>query len=304
MKPNKLIFTCLALVMVASCQEATELPEVVTMEAIRNDFDVTLRGEVISTGDDITTRGFCWSSSPNPNVEDNDWKLDRKRGLGEFIITLDNIEANQTYYFKAFAVNSLGVDYGEVRKFRGPYDNAQNAVINSRGCVECDNYSVGDTFALDQKVYIVADVPMLKSAILSGEDVTKYCTSKIGDMKKLFQYQSSFNQDIKSWDVSNVTRMEYLFDDASNFNADIGNWDLSSVQNAYAMFRGATSFNQNIGEWDVSNIENMIYMFFNANTFNQDLSQWCVPNISSLPIDFNTNSALSSNNLPIWGTCP
>lgn len=304
MKLERLIFCFFFITTTISCQKATELPEVITREPIRSDYDVTLKGEVISTGDDITTRGVCWSNSPNPNTDDDNWQLDSQRGLGEFSITVEGIEANNNYFFKAFAVNSLGISYGEELKFRGPYDNVNNALVNSRGCIECDNYSVGDTFLLEQNIYVVADISMLTDAISSGEDLTKFCTSKITNMKKLFQNRNNFNQNISSWDVSNVTRMEYCFDGATSFNADIGNWDVGNVNNSYSMFRNAESFNQDIGNWEVSLMTNMIFMFFNATSFNQDLSQWCVPDIISTPNDFSTNSALSVNNLPVWGTCP
>jgi hypothetical protein len=48
----------------------------------------------------------------------------------------------------------------------------------------------------------------------------------------------------------------------------------------------------------------MTTMFNNALSFNQDLSGWCVSNVSSLPNDFKSNSPLTNQNTPIWGTCP
>jgi len=45
-------------------------------------------------------------------------------------------------------------------------------------------------------------------------------------------------------------------------------------------------------------------MFLNASSFNQDLTNWCVNNFSSEPDSFATNSPLTEDNRPIWGTCP
>jgi len=45
-------------------------------------------------------------------------------------------------------------------------------------------------------------------------------------------------------------------------------------------------------------------MFLMAGSFNQDLTQWCVSGHSVMPTNFATNSALTSANLPVWGTCP
>lgn len=38
--------------------------------------------------------------------------------------------------------------------------------------------------------------------------------------------------------------------------------------------------------------------------FNQNISKWCVSHIASQPSSFSTNSPLSSQNKPKWGTCP
>ena len=46
-------------------------------------------------------------------------------------------------------------------------------------------------------------------------------------------------------------------------------------------------------------------MFGGATNFNQDLTNWCVSNFQSEPDDdFATNSALTEDNKPVWGTCP
>ena len=45
-------------------------------------------------------------------------------------------------------------------------------------------------------------------------------------------------------------------------------------------------------------------MFNGATNFNQDLSGWCVSNITTEPSGFATNSGLTEENKPKWGTCP
>jgi len=47
----------------------------------------------------------------------------------------------------------------------------------------------------------------------------------------------------------------------------------------------------------------MRYMF-RSSPFNQSINFWCVTNIASEPTDFSTNSPLSPQNKPVWGTCP
>ena len=158
-------------------------------------------------------------------------------------------------------------------------ENPNGAEFNNKGCLECDNYITGESFIVGGVRYEVVDRTILDTAIANGDDLTRFCTSRIVDMLSLFEGNTNFNQDISSWDVSNVTDMMRMFYYASSFNQDIGNWDVGSVTNMERMFPAAYAFNQ-------------------------DLTQWCVSNFSSIPTDFSSFSGLSASNHPVWGTCP
>ena len=67
------------------------------------------------------------------------------------------------------------------------------ALINSKGCVECDKYAIGDMFTIDGVTYTVADRKMLNEALEKGEDLTKYCTSKVTRMNGMFQFWNCFS---------------------------------------------------------------------------------------------------------------
>ena len=97
--------------------------------------------------------------------------------------------------------------------------------------------------------------------------------------------------------------MRSMFDLAGAFNGNIGQWDVSAVTDFSALFSNASSFDQDIGSWDVSSGTNMALMFEGATLFDQDLSDWCVPQFPSEPSFFSLNSALSTANHPVWGTC-
>ena len=107
-------------------------------------------------------------------------------------------------------------------------ENSGNAQYNSRGCLECDNYTAGESFLLDGIRYKVADNAALTRAIEDDVDLTKYCTSKIVDMYLLFEGVYNFNQNISSWDVSNVTDMDYMFYNTFAFNQDLTQWCVSN----------------------------------------------------------------------------
>ena len=300
---KKLLILILPAVLMFSCNKVTEVPQVITSNAVITDTVVTLSGEVTFTGDDDnTTRGFCWSESQSPTTADEVW-IDNSTGLGLFNFSVDAIsllKPNTTYYCKTFAENEAGKSYGNEIVFTSP----NFAFINSNGCVECNNCTIGSTWRVQGAEYYVADRDAVLTAIANNDDLSKYITSNINDMSQLFIQEETFNQDISNWDVSNVTTMEKMFYDGSTFNQDISEWDVSGVTDMSLMFSKATLFNQDIGSWDVSGVTYMAYMFREATNFNQDLTQWCVSNFSSMPTDFSTSSALTASNHPVWGTCP
>ena len=67
-------------------------------------------GEVISEGDQNTTRGFCYSTTSNPTIS-NDTTMNGT-GLGVYSDTLQNLTPSTTYYVRAYVTNSMGTSYG------------------------------------------------------------------------------------------------------------------------------------------------------------------------------------------------
>ena len=71
----------------------------------------TTGGNISSDGGTtITSRGVCWSTSPNPTINDN--KLVNGNGTGSFTINLTGLAGGTTYYLSAFATNADGTGYG------------------------------------------------------------------------------------------------------------------------------------------------------------------------------------------------
>ena len=143
---------------------------------------------------------------------------------------------------------------------------------------------------------------MFSQASSFNQDLSLWNVSRVTDMSRMFSDASAFNQNISSWNVSNVTSMYFMFSDASTFDQDLSLWNVSRVTDMSGMFSDASAFNQDISFWDVSNVTNMYFMFHSATDFNQNLTSWNTINVTSCT-DFNTGSALTTEQLPTLGTC-
>lgn len=88
--------------------EATSNNNEVTFTSIKISGRITLEG-----GSEITSRGVCWSTNPNPTINDNPII----ETSNTFSSTVTNLTADTKYYFRVFAVNSYGVSYAAEQTF-------------------------------------------------------------------------------------------------------------------------------------------------------------------------------------------
>ena len=92
--------------------ESVSLPIVIT-DTISNitALSATCGGNVTNDGGaPVTARGVCWSSSPNPTLNDNHTTDDN--GLGSFTSYISGLMLDSTYYVRAYATNCIGTGYG------------------------------------------------------------------------------------------------------------------------------------------------------------------------------------------------
>ena len=74
-------------------------------------------GNVTSDGGlTVTSRGVCWSTSPNPVLNVN-YMTSNGSGTGTFTSNITALSPNTTYYVRAYASNSAGTTYGEQKTF-------------------------------------------------------------------------------------------------------------------------------------------------------------------------------------------
>jgi len=66
-------------------------------------------------GSDITARGVCWNTSPNPTTEN--YFTNEGPGTGSFTSNLTNLQPATTYYVRAYATSSDGTVYADELSF-------------------------------------------------------------------------------------------------------------------------------------------------------------------------------------------
>jgi uncharacterized protein (TIGR02145 family) len=76
----------------------------------------TSGGTILSDGGaSITSRGVCWSTSPNPTIADS--KTTDGMGIGNYTSNITGLTESTTYFLRAYATNSAGTAYGDEFSF-------------------------------------------------------------------------------------------------------------------------------------------------------------------------------------------
>ncbi len=117
------LFRLVALIaLIWGCQKenATEnqtIP-IVTTKPVTNITQTTAAtgGNITANGGaEITSKGICWSTNTTPTIDAN--KTTDGIGSENFVSTVTGLNANTTYYVRAYAINKLGVGYGNIISF-------------------------------------------------------------------------------------------------------------------------------------------------------------------------------------------
>ena len=105
-------------------------------------------------GVDITARGVCWDTSPEPTLNDS-LSIDGN-GSGQFTSQLGRLSPETRYYLRAYASNSVGTAYGQELEFTTVQGKPELPVVTT------------------EDVVLVTD-----SSAISGGDVTEDGGSEI-----------------------------------------------------------------------------------------------------------------------------
>ena len=114
-----LIMMGFVLILTNSCKKDINVPELFTTQISAITETSAMCGGYINKLSDkdasITERGVCWSTNQNPTISDN--KTSEADGSGSFTSSITGLNANTTYYVKAYATNKAGTGYGNTISF-------------------------------------------------------------------------------------------------------------------------------------------------------------------------------------------
>ena len=132
------------------------LPSISTLSVSQiTEYSALCGGEIISNGGAaITEHGICWSTVPNPTINDN--HIIDNSGLNTFSCTLMNLAYNTTYYVRAYAINDAGIAYGEQLTFVTPAPSitvttSQTSDISCHSATSGGNITAGNPYAVNAR---------------------------------------------------------------------------------------------------------------------------------------------------------
>lgn len=113
---NACVFTSSTADIVSEFQTLqTSIPVVTTTLVTNLSYtSATVNGQITFDGGcDITEYGIVYGTSQDPTIENTKIKSNKCDSTGTFVCEVKNLQANTTYYARAYAKNAQGVAYGE-----------------------------------------------------------------------------------------------------------------------------------------------------------------------------------------------
>ncbi len=115
------IFLLLIIQLFISCKKDPPkvIPTLTTNTSELTSTTITASGSVTSDGGaEVTSRGFCWNTSPDPTTANQ--KSSNGVGIGTFTTVITDLLPGTMYYLRSYAINSIGTGYGNTVTFTTP----------------------------------------------------------------------------------------------------------------------------------------------------------------------------------------
>ncbi len=96
-----------------------KIPQIATYGAFKVTHNAVMINACLYEDNGFNTfeKGVCWSTGPNPTLEDTKTSVDLN-GFGSFMVAATGLDPSTVYYFRAFATNAAGTAYGSIVSYR------------------------------------------------------------------------------------------------------------------------------------------------------------------------------------------
>jgi len=121
------------------------LPNVTTETAYNLSMtNATLSGKIVSLGENstVTQHGHVWATHSTPSLADSKTTFGTG-SIGEFISNITSLQSNTKYFYRAYATNSKGTSYGNIKYFTThgiPDVNTNNVTSITPFTAICQHY--------------------------------------------------------------------------------------------------------------------------------------------------------------------
>lgn len=159
-------------------------PEIKTLEGSDMTYNSsTLSGSIISDGSSsISERGICWATETMPDLEDNKMVYTDTLATDTFSLTISGLENNTTFYARAYAVNSVGISYGNEISFTLWLDSPGEPISD----IDNNTYStvkIGNQVWMQENLKVthyqngdaMEYLPMIKDSVWLHTESGAYC---------------------------------------------------------------------------------------------------------------------------------
>lgn len=217
-----LFILILPLLLIACEEPLAKLPVLTTIELTEIEDSTAVSGGDISTdgGFEISARGVCWNTSPNPTT--NNFKTNDAAGTGSYVSKLTNLTPSTTYYVRSYATNKNGTAYGLQLEFKTKPKQSWRRTADFP-----KSYPVPFGFGIGNKGYVLA-YSSDDNVLYEYDPLLNTWTSKAGCPLRKRSYDN-----INTFSINNKIYVFITGDNNSllyEYNPTINSWSYSSLQ--------------------------------------------------------------------------
>ena len=215
----------------------------VTTGAVNNVTDAAAicGGTVTANGyDEVTERGVCWSTEPNPTVAGS--HTSDGIGTGEFTSTLTNLQSNTIYYVRAYATNSVSTAYGEELSF-ATVDTCTTITLPYSEDFENFTTSTAVSTGVQPVCWVLEQEDVTMTSATQPQLFYKSSFAHSGNYSLMMRDRCMYAMPALSEDVQmNHVRLEmYLRQANAVYQLEVGVWEDNGTFVPVALFNNSTT---------------------------------------------------------------